>query len=807
MGCVDSRLNCLAALQQIAGSNPATTPGSPGWFDPGRWTVPPWTVRPADLSDVTDNIEGMDFRTATVLRVQLSHWGQVWPKKKLEKMGSGHSYYQPRPPPAYETNAPRDTLVVSPIDPDPNDDETLRVESVDLQIGLNTEQHHTDEYSVAEQGAALVVRRGDPFTISLTFNRPYNKTTDDLRLRFESDGRLKQEFVLSDKDRPGAWGAKLSKQQDRNIELKVFTPPECAVAKWSLMVDVLKKKDDRVRLFRHKHQQPIYILFNPWCKDDTVYVDGVAEREGYVLEDSGRIYNGSYKRISSKPWNFAQFEDKVLECSMLLLDKCRLRQEDRGDAVMVARRLSALVNVQNDSGVLVGNWSGNYEGGTRPLAWSGSQAILDQYYTTGKPVKFGQCWVFSGVLTSVCRSLGIPTRSVTNFSSAHDTDASITIDKYYDQSGKVMKRPSKDSVWNFHVWNEGWMARPELPHGYGGWQAFDATPQETSEGVYCCGPCPVRAIKEGKVKLPYDGPFIFAEVNADRVSWQVNEDRSKKIIDIERTSVGRHISTYSLRGSREDLTLEYKHRENTVAERVAVRRAQQLMSSSVLGHLDDNTPKEVNFELHFDDDGTFVGDAFVLKLQCHNGSSEARTLEGLLLVKTMYYTGVEADDVATKSFRDIKIDPGQSETLEVTVTEGDYLDKLKDMCMLSLTVMAKVKETGQIFSKTDDARLRKPHLQITGPSSVKVGDEMEVEMSFTNPLSTKLTDCFLEIEAPGFTKATRYRQSNLDGKETFTTTIKLKPTRETRRQREIVFIFNSDQLEDINGTHKVHVTN
>ena len=40
-----------------------------------------------------------------------------------------------------------------------------------------------------------------------------------------------------------------------------------------------------------------------------------------------------------------------------------------------------------------------------------------------------------------------------------------------------------DSVWNFHVWNEVWMARPDLQAGYGGWQAIDATPQETSEGM------------------------------------------------------------------------------------------------------------------------------------------------------------------------------------------------------------------------------------------------------------------------------------------------------------------------------------
>jgi hypothetical protein len=35
---------------------------------------------------------------------------------------------------------------------------------------------------------------------------------------------------------------------------------------------------------------------------------------------------------------------------------------------------------------------------------------------------------------------------------------------------------------NFHVWNESYFTRPDLPFGYDGWQAHDATPQETSEG-------------------------------------------------------------------------------------------------------------------------------------------------------------------------------------------------------------------------------------------------------------------------------------------------------------------------------------
>lgn len=32
------------------------------------------------------------------------------------------------------------------------------------------------------------------------------------------------------------------------------------------------------------------------------------------------------------------------------------------------------------------------------------------------------------------------------------------------------------------MWNDVWMARKDLPPGYGGWQAIDATPQEKSRG-------------------------------------------------------------------------------------------------------------------------------------------------------------------------------------------------------------------------------------------------------------------------------------------------------------------------------------
>lgn len=285
-----------------------------------------------------------------------------------------------------------------------------------------------------------------------------------------------------DKFEPHQWGYKIEKTSGNDLLLNVKSAVNCSVGEYQLDVLTHVLKDGKKeKEYRKELAAKLYFLFNAWCKDDTVYMESEEEKEEYVLSDVGYLYYGTSRYLGKMHWNFGQYDADVFKCVLYLLEK-NLDVEHRNNSVVMCRTMSAAVNVQDDGGVLHGRWDGEYDDGAKPTSWQGSVAILEQYLSTKEAVKYGQCWVFSGVLTTVMRCLGIPTRSITNFSSAHDTDRSVTIDECVDENDDMIEELNYDSVWNFHVWNDCWMSRPDLPVGFGGWQAIDATPQETSEG-------------------------------------------------------------------------------------------------------------------------------------------------------------------------------------------------------------------------------------------------------------------------------------------------------------------------------------
>lgn len=159
------------------------------------------------------------------------------------------------------------------------------------------------------------------------------------------------------------------------------------------------------------------------------------------------------------------------------------------------------------------------------------------------------------------RSLGIPTRPVTNFQSAHDSNRNRAIEKFFEiktgEGGAETFNPvdgygvSSDSVWSFHVWNEMYFKRQDIDckmlglraRCADGWQAVDATPQEHSAGgsvagslpVYQMGPASIKLIKAnkhphcyastGKVYGCYDHEFVTSEVNADVHIWLKDSEK------------------------------------------------------------------------------------------------------------------------------------------------------------------------------------------------------------------------------------------------------------------------------------------
>ncbi|XP_045202476.2 protein-glutamine gamma-glutamyltransferase K-like [Mercenaria mercenaria] len=703
---------------------------------------------------------------------------------------------------------------------------TIKVSGIDMFIKYNTQAHHTNEFDITNahvygaRDEVLVVRRGQQFFMRIRFNRPYDATRDDIRLVYQfgkTPSSSKERYVelfLSARSKPSLndWKVSIHSQDGDSVTLAVVAPPTCAVGKWSLRVDVVKSVlNNKPTVLSFEYRNPVYILFNPWCKDDQVYMKEEDLLGEYILNETGKLYSGSKEKITHFPWNFGQFSGHVLECVMYLLDeRSGLPDHLRGDPVQVSRRISSLVNSSDNSGVLIGNWSGNYGDGTSPLSWTGSVDILEEYYSTKRPVKYGQCWVFSGVATTVCRALGIPARSVTNFSSAHDTDGSMTIDKYFNTDLKEIEDLNHDSVWNFHVWNDVWMARPDLPRGYGGWQAIDATPQETSGGIYCMGPMSLTAIKYGHVNLQYDGPFAFAEVNGDKIMWMRYAPGKMRVMKIDKSIIGKFISTKKplahstinnwMAGSdvdREDITDQYKFKEGTKAERTAVQKASH---QSSIDNVYETSKKDVDFELSVDKN-TFIGEPLKIVLRVKNRSKTTRTISGHLRVTTMLYTGATHKSIVNGNIQKIVLTGSEDVSFGLEVPAAEYLDKLTDHCFFSLTFSCMVEETNQTTADTVEGRLRKPHLRIETPDVGYVGQIFRVQASFKNTLPVKLTNCQLRVEGPGKQRPVTYNVQGIYTGQTFA--IDMTPVKPG--EKEIIINFNCDQLYAVNASHPIYI--
>ncbi|NXK21483.1 TGM3 glutamyltransferase, partial [Arenaria interpres] len=500
------------------------------------------------------------------------------------------------------------------------------------------------------------------------------------------------------------------------------------------------------------------LLFNPWSSGDDVFMPNKAECEEYVLEEFGIIFAGNKNYISSFGWNFGQFQGDILDICLSMLDRSLSHRQDpitdvshRNDPKYVGRVLSAMVNANDDRGVVLGNWSGNYDDGKSPSSWTGSGEILQSWKKSGfRPVRYGQCWVFAAVLTTALRCLGIPTRTITNFSSAHDADGNLRVDEFYDASGNHLDRAG-DSIWNFHVWNESWFTRSDLGPSYSGWQILDATPQEQSEGIYQCGPASRTAIKEGDVELDYDCPFVFAEVNADCMYWNYDTATGKKtLIFSQSTTIGQSISTKAVgRDDRIDVTNDYKYEEGSKKERDVFKKARKKLGLEDKFDPTAPTPREI--EQKPDISGKFkvagplqVGKDLNLILVLENLQSDAKTVHVNMTAWSTVYTRRPVREI-WKDSMSVTLSPQEEKEFPINIQYTEYQQQLTTDNTIQVTALCHVEGGIQVLVQRD-ITLDNPTINIQVLGEAKVNREVDVEVIFTNPIDTEVSGCVLQVE-------------------------------------------------------------
>ncbi|KAE8633383.1 hypothetical protein XENTR_v10001868 [Xenopus tropicalis] len=668
----------------------------------------------------------------------------------------------------------------------------LQVQNVDLlkQRGGETRRaHHTDEFEYDE----LIVRRGQPFKICVTFQRAFNPKSDRICVVLQMANA--QPITLSQVNEfdESGWACQVAEVNGCKSNIWLNTSAQAPIGLYQMIV--------KTNSGEGPSNLRVYILFNAWCRMDSVFMDNEAWRQEYVLNEIGRIYYGTQNQIGERSWNYGQFDKGVLDACLYLLDCGRIAPGSRGDPINVTRVISAMVNSMDDNGVVAGSWSGDYADGVNPVAWVGSVDILLRYHQSGSSVKYGQCWVFGGVTTTVLRCLGIPGRTITNFASAHDADGNLTFDIYFDENMKPIEDKNRDSVWNYHVWNDCWMTRPDLPAGYSGWQAIDSTPQETSNGIYCCGPCPLLAIKNGLTNIKYDAPFIFAEVNSDKVCHQRMPNGQFKRVLVEERAVGHCISTKAVGSfARDDITYLYKHPEGSTEERNSVHTAARY-SNKPLAAVDNEETSDVSMSVE-SQDGVITGSDINVRVLLKNNSNSRRCVSLSLTVGVMYYNGICKESFKNET-RDTTLNPGEGKAVGMLISYAEYSKHLVDQGAMMLTVSGIVNETGQKLAKQHTFRTRTPDLVIKVRGDAIVGQQIVAEVIFKNPLNTTLHNAVFHVEGPGLQRPKVIKYGNIGPLQTVCVSERFTPRRPGPRQ--FIASLESNELSQVHGTTEVVV--
>ncbi|XP_006831949.1 PREDICTED: erythrocyte membrane protein band 4.2 [Chrysochloris asiatica] len=644
----------------------------------------------------------------------------------------------------------------------------LGIKSCDFQTVRNNEEHHTKAIS----SQCLIVRRGQPFTLILHFHAPIHTFLPVLKKvtlvaqtgeQPSKDNRTKVTFPISSLGDQKWWSAMVKERDAQSWTIAVTTPADAIIGYYSLLLQVSGKK-------KHPLGQFI-LLFNPWNKDDPVFLENEALREEYLLNQNGLIYLGTSDCIQTKSWDFGQFERHVIDLSLGLLSRNK-QVKEWSNPMHVARVLGDLLHAFKEKCVLpIPQTQLTQEEALLTKLW-GSVPILRQWLTgQGRPVYDNQAWVLAAVACTVLRCLGIPARVVTTFNSAQGTGGELLVEEYYSEEGLQNGEDKRGRIWIFQTSTECWMTRPDLPQYYGGWQILYSSLPKGGEVLDACELVPVRAVKEGMLELTPAVADLFASVNAKCVVWKCCEDGTLELTDSNTKYVGNNISTKGVGNDRcEDITQNYKYPEGSLQENEVLERVQKDTDSLSL-----NTVDPLYLFLEAPSYLPLRGDA-KLSVTLVNPSSKEKAVQLTVGVQAVYYNGVLAAELWRKKLP-LTVNVNLEVTATILLSFSNFERNPPKDTYLRLTAIATHSESSLSCFAQQDIAICGLYLTIEMPETAEQYKPLKALVSIHNTLDAPLKECLITIFGKGLIHRERtYRLSSVQPGDTLYTQFQLTPT-------------------------------
>ncbi|XP_030786010.1 erythrocyte membrane protein band 4.2 isoform X3 [Rhinopithecus roxellana] len=324
------------------------------------------------------------------------------------------------------------------------------------------------------------------------------------------------------------------------------------------------------------------------------------------------------------------------------------------------------------------------------------------------------------------------------------------------------------------------MTRPALPQGYDGWQILHSSAPNGGGVLGFCDLVPVRAVKEGTLRLTPAVSDLFAAINASCVVWKCCEDGKLELTDSNTKYVGNNISTKGVGSDRcEDITQNYKYPEGSLQEKEVLERVEK----EKMKHAKDNsirppclkTANPLYLLLKAPSSLPLRGDTQISVMLVNHSEQETAVLLAVG-VQAVHYNGVLAAELWRK-----KLHLTLSANLEKTITIGLFFSNFErnppENTFLRLTAMATHSESSLSCFAQEDIAICRPHLAIKMPEKAEQYQPLTASVSIQNSLDAPMEDCVISILGRGLIHRERsYRFGSVWPDNTMCTKFQFTPT-------------------------------